>query len=108
MALNPHEIRIRFAPVKVDRDRVAMKDRISAKAEELALLINELVPGSREESQAVKAVEVAVHWAHGGIDRRYVARGERHATEAERQAAAEASCLQAMAQADIDSRPDRI
>ena len=77
MALNPNEIRIRFAPPKADADRLAIKARICAAAEELALLIHELVPGSREETQAVKACEIAVQWAHCGIDRRYVARGER-------------------------------
>lgn len=105
MALTPHEIRIRFAPVKVDRDRVAMKDRISAAAAELALLIHELVPGSREESQAVKACEMAVHWAHDGIDRRYVAPGERHATAAERYAAAARSCADGY-EASLDTETD--
>ncbi|MEU2510519.1 Acb2/Tad1 domain-containing protein [Streptomyces syringium] len=77
MAITQSEIQIRFAPPKTDPDRVAIKARIAAAAEELALLIHELVPGSREESEAITAVEHAVQWAHSGVDRRYVARDER-------------------------------
>ncbi|MFF5045609.1 Acb2/Tad1 domain-containing protein [[Kitasatospora] papulosa] len=77
MAITPREIAIRFAPPKTDADRLAIKARISRAGEEFALLVHELVPGSREESQAIKACEHAVSWAHAGIDRRYVAAGER-------------------------------
>ncbi|MFJ3274133.1 hypothetical protein [Streptomyces sp. NPDC086776] len=110
MAINPREIAIRFAPPKTDADRIAIKARISKAAEELALLVNELVPGSREESQAIKACEIAVQWAHAGIDRRYVAADERKpampillTTDD-----AEAACLAAMADADIAARPERL
>lgn len=108
MALTPNEIAIRFAPPKVDGDRVAIKARICGAAEELALLVHQLVPGSREESQAIKAVEIAVQWAHAGIDRRYVARDERKSPAAVRPdpLEAEAECVGAMAEADIAGRPE--
>ncbi|UQA95721.1 Acb2/Tad1 domain-containing protein [Streptomyces halobius] len=107
MAISPREIEIRFAPPKTDGDRIAIKARICEAARELALLIHELVPGSREESQAIKACEITVQWAHAGIDRRYVARGERKALapvliDPED---AEAACLSAVAEADIAARP---
>lgn len=79
MAISTHEIDIRFAPAKTDPQRVAIKDEISAAAHQLALLIHQLVPGSREESQAIKAVEIAVQWSHDGIDRRKVLPGDRDA-----------------------------
>ncbi|WP_431980050.1 DUF7681 family protein [Streptomyces qinglanensis] len=106
MAITPNEIAIRFTPPKTDADRVAIKAQISEAAGELAHLIHDLVPGSREESQAIKAVEIAVHWAHDGIDRRYVARAERR--PAPDPATAEAECLSAMATADLAARPDRL
>ncbi|WP_262702000.1 MULTISPECIES: DUF7681 family protein [Streptomyces] len=83
MAINSSEIRRRFAPAKVDPERTEIKDRISAAAGTLAQLIHELVPGSREESEAITAVEHAVQWAHCGIDRRYVPRAERGAVHAD-------------------------
>ncbi|MDH6489584.1 hypothetical protein [Streptomyces sp. SAI-127] len=76
MAINAREIRIRFAPPKTDQARNDIKAQISAKAEELALLICELVPGCREQSEAVNGVEHAVQWAHDGVDRRLVLPGE--------------------------------
>ncbi|MFK0063423.1 hypothetical protein ACIQTN_29860 [Streptomyces werraensis] len=76
MAITRHEIGIRFAPPKTDQARNDIKARISAKAEELALLIHELVPGSREQSEAISNLEDAVDWAHNGVDRRLVLRGE--------------------------------
>jgi hypothetical protein len=76
VAINEREIRIRFAPPKTDETRNDIKARISAKGEELALLIHELVPGCREESQAIKGIEIAVQWAHDAVDRRLVLRGE--------------------------------
>ncbi|MEU0950666.1 hypothetical protein ABZ379_49885 [Streptomyces canus] len=76
MAITRREIGIRFAPPKTDETRNDIKARISAKAEELALLINELVPGCREESQAIKGLEVTVQWAHAAVDRRLVLQGE--------------------------------
>ncbi|MDI9836218.1 hypothetical protein [Streptomyces sp. KAU_LT] len=79
MAITRREIGIRFAPPKTDETRNDIKARISAKAEELALLIHELVPGCREESQAVKGIEIAVQWAHDAVDRRLVLRGEQSA-----------------------------
>ncbi|MFD8078970.1 hypothetical protein ACFV3E_40725 [Streptomyces sp. NPDC059718] len=74
MALNPDEIAKRFAPAPDDAERIAKKNEISCAAHALAALINELVPGSREESEAVTHVETAVMWAHAAIDRRYVPR----------------------------------
>ncbi|MFF4900531.1 hypothetical protein [Streptomyces sp. NPDC001068] len=76
MAITTREIGIRFAPPKNDEARTAIKARISAKAEELALLIHELVPGCREQSEAINGVEHAVQWAHDGVDRRLVLPGE--------------------------------
>jgi hypothetical protein len=76
VAITRREIGIRFAPPKTDEARNDIKGRISAKAEELALLINELVPGCREESQAIKGLEVTVQWAHAAVDRRLVLQGE--------------------------------
>ncbi|MGW3735200.1 Acb2/Tad1 domain-containing protein [Streptomyces sp. NPDC005148] len=110
MAINPHEIKIRFAPPKTDADRIAIKARISKAAEELALLVNELVPGSREESQAIEACENAVAWAHAGIDRRYVAAHERKPAMPVLLGTddAEAACLAAMADADIAAKPERL
>ena len=74
MALTPHEIRIRFAAPKADAERSAIKAQISEAAEHLALLINQLVPGCREESQAIESLEIAVQWAHAAVDRRTVLR----------------------------------
>lgn len=73
MGLNPKEIGIRFPPVDAEdkAHHVIAKNKITAAAHELAGLIHELVPGSREESEAVTAVEQAVMWAHAGIDRRH-------------------------------------
>ncbi|MGX1301419.1 hypothetical protein RKD35_002907 [Streptomyces albogriseolus] len=76
MAITRNEIGIRFAPPKTDPARNDIKAQISAKAEELALLIHELVPGSREQSEAISNLEDAVDWAHNGVDRRLVLRGE--------------------------------
>jgi hypothetical protein len=76
VAISKNEIGIRFAPPRTDDRRSAIKAQVSAKAEELSLLIHELVPGSREESEAIYAVESAVHWAHSGVDRRLVLPGE--------------------------------
>lgn len=110
MAISPREIEIRFIPPKMDEDRVAIKARICDAAGQLAMLIHELVPGSREESQAIKACELAVQWAHAGVDRRYVARGERKKLvpvliDPE---TAEAACLSAVAEADIAARPEAL
>lgn len=77
MAITRTEIGIRFAPPRTDEARTAIKARLSARAEELALLIHELVPGSREQSEAVSSLEHAVQWAHAGVDRRLVLPGER-------------------------------
>jgi hypothetical protein len=74
VAITRREIGIRFAPPKTDETRNDIKTRISAKAEELALL--KLVPGCREESQAIKGLEVTVQWAHAAVDRRLVLQGE--------------------------------
>lgn len=104
MAITPREIAIRFAPPKTDADRVAIKARISRAAEELALLVHELVPGSREETQAIKACEIAVQWAHAGIDRRYVAAGERKPERLDPEAAG----LTAMVEADLDGRAEQL
>ncbi|MFJ7090435.1 hypothetical protein ACIQWL_09220 [Streptomyces mirabilis] len=76
MAITEREIRIRFAPPRTDEVRNDIKAQISAKAEELALLIHELVPGCREQSEAISGVEHAVQWAHDGVDRRMVLPGE--------------------------------
>lgn len=80
MAITAREIGIRFAPPRTDEARHAIKARISAKAEELALLIHELVPGCREETQAIKGIEIAVQWAHDAVDRRLVLPGEQRPT----------------------------
>ncbi|WP_405759531.1 hypothetical protein OG234_13570 [Streptomyces sp. NBC_01420] len=80
MAISEREIGIRFAPPKTDDRRNAIKERISAQAHELALLIHDLLPGCREESEAVLQLEGVVHWAHSGIDRRLVLPGEYRAT----------------------------
>jgi len=77
MAITENEINIRFSPPKMDQDRLAIKGRICDAARTLALLIHELVPGCREESIAISAIEDAVNAAHNGIDRRYVAQHER-------------------------------
>ncbi|MER7835283.1 hypothetical protein ABTY98_05070 [Streptomyces sp. NPDC096040] len=77
MAITRREIGIRFAPPRTDDRRNAIKAQISAKAEELAQLIHELVPGCREQSVAISAVEDAVDAAHNGVDRRLVLPGER-------------------------------
>lgn len=77
MSITASEISKRFAPPKVDAERAAIKARLSAKAGELAELVHELVPGSREESEAITHIEIALGWAHAGVDRRYVTRDER-------------------------------
>lgn len=79
MAITRTEIGIRFAPPKTDPARNDIKAQISAKAEELALLIHQLVPGCREQSEAISGVEHAVQWAHDGVDRRLVLPGEQQA-----------------------------
>lgn len=75
MALNSAEIARRFAAPARDDERHALKARLSAAAGELAALVHDLVPGSREETLAVTAIEDAVQWAHAGIDRRHTPRG---------------------------------
>lgn len=80
MAITRKEIGIRFAPPKTDEARNDIKARISAKAEELALLIHELVPGSREQSEAISSLEGSVQWAHDGVDRRLILPGEQMPT----------------------------
>lgn len=77
MSITDAEIDKRFTPQKTDDDRTAIKARLSEAGGELARLIHELVPGSREESEAITSLELAVAWAHLGVDRRYVARDER-------------------------------
>ncbi|MBT2492332.1 hypothetical protein J7E96_28250 [Streptomyces sp. ISL-96] len=103
MAITENEIRIRFAAPATDEARTAIKARLATAAEELALLVHELVPGSREESEAISAVELALWWAQAGVDRRYVPRAKPLAP-----ADAEAACLAAMAEADIASAPGRL
>lgn len=76
MAITSREIDIRFAPPKTDDRRNAIKQEISEKAHELARLIHDLLPGCREESEAILQLEDVVHWAHSGIDRRLVLPGE--------------------------------
>lgn len=70
MALTSQEIDKRFPAPTADHDRVAIKREISRAAHSLALLIHDLVPGSREESRAIEALEQTVFWAHAGVDRR--------------------------------------
>lgn len=77
MSITDGEISKRFAPQKTDPERVAIKDRLSAAAGDVARLIHELVPGSREESEAITHIEIALGWAQAGVDRRYVAHDER-------------------------------
>ncbi|MEV0016611.1 Acb2/Tad1 domain-containing protein [Streptomyces tendae] len=89
MAISRNEIGIRFAPPKTDEARNDIKARLSAKAEELALLVHDLVPGSREQSEAISSLEDAVQWAHAGVDRRLVLRGERRPRLAAEPATAE-------------------
>ncbi|MFF2612287.1 hypothetical protein [Kitasatospora sp. NPDC058046] len=77
MAITEQEIRNRFAPPEADPDpvKLAIKVRIAQAAQELALIIGELVPGSREESEAITHLEMATYWAMAGVDRRLVPRG---------------------------------
>ncbi|MGK5529342.1 Acb2/Tad1 domain-containing protein [Streptomyces sp. URMC 129] len=82
MAITTAEIARRFTPPATDPERAALKARICAKAAELALLVHELVPGSREQSIAVEAIETAVSFAHHGIDRRLTTPTERIAARA--------------------------
>ncbi|MEU7092948.1 hypothetical protein [Kitasatospora aureofaciens] len=77
MAINEREIRIRFAPPATDPVRLAIKARIAEAAQHLALTIHELVPGSREESEAITHLEMATGWALSGVDRRFAPRGTR-------------------------------
>ncbi|MFJ9461054.1 hypothetical protein ACIRST_39045 [Kitasatospora sp. NPDC101447] len=49
--------------------------RIAEVALNLALTINELVPGSRKGSEAITHLEMATGWALSGVDRRFVPRG---------------------------------
>ncbi|GHA94079.1 hypothetical protein [Streptomyces chryseus] len=102
MAINENEIRTRFAAPATDEARTAIKTRLAAAAQEFALLVHELVPGSREESEAISSVELALWWAQAGVDRRYV---PRRAVRPLTPADAEAACLAAMAEADIASAP---
>ncbi|MER7816619.1 MULTISPECIES: hypothetical protein [unclassified Streptomyces] len=70
MAINKPELAIRFPKVEDSARHYLAKNEITALAHELAELINDHVPGSREESEAITAVEVAVMWAHAALDRR--------------------------------------
>lgn len=101
MAITPHEIDKRFAPPATDPDRVAIKEAISGATRAVAMLIQQLVPGSREQSEAITHLEMAVSWAHMGVDRRPPLR--RPVPDD-----TEAACLQAVAEADIAARPDRL
>lgn len=44
-------------------------ESLRAKAKELAYLIDELVPASREKSMALTQLETSVMWANAGIAR---------------------------------------
>lgn len=57
----------KYHPPKDDQAEryVAIRD----KAKELALLFNELTPGSREQSEAFTCLENAVMWANAAIAR---------------------------------------
>ncbi|AEW94634.1 MULTISPECIES: Acb2/Tad1 domain-containing protein [Streptomycetaceae] len=76
MAITRQEIALRFAAPRTDPERTAVKARLSSAAAEFGLLIHELVPGSREQSIALTALEQAVAAAHSGVDRRAVMPGE--------------------------------
>ncbi|MFJ3100312.1 hypothetical protein [Streptomyces sp. NPDC086835] len=105
MAITEKEIRTRFAPPAADEARTAIKARLAAAAQEFALLVHELVPGSREESEAISSVELALWWAQAGVDRRVQPRAQ---TPRLAPAEAEAACLAAMVEADIASAPGRV
>ncbi|MEU0275973.1 hypothetical protein [Streptomyces sp. NPDC006307] len=105
MAITENEIRTRFAAPATDEARTAIKARLAEAAQEFALLVHALVPGSREESEAISSVELALWWAQAGVDRRVQPRARvRPAVPAD----PEAACLAAMAEADIASAPGRV
>lgn len=72
MAITPDEIARRFAPPRTEGEHYARKLAVTDAAMTLADLILQMVPGSREQSIAVEALESAVQWAHCGIDRRLI------------------------------------
>jgi hypothetical protein len=65
------EIRFSYHP-PIDEEQRSKYEDIRSFAHELALLIHELVPASREQSLAVTKLEEAVMWANAGIARRSV------------------------------------
>ena len=125
MALTDEELRKRFTPPTSDTDHVAIKRELTRAAHTLASLIHDLVPGSREESRAIEALEQAVFWAHAGVDRRGAKRPARHAEPTATGSVAEGTyrpvlcgcgnpthspliaCPPSPAQPDATPRPDR-
>jgi hypothetical protein len=51
-------------------DQIASYTTIRKFAKEYAMLINELVPDSREKSLAITRIEESVMWANAGIARK--------------------------------------
>lgn len=72
MAEGPHpdEVTKRFTYHPPRGDQPAHYQELRARARDLAMLIIELVPTSREQSLALTNLEQAIFWANAGIARR--------------------------------------
>lgn len=64
------EMMVRFTYHAPRGDQAERYQRIRDKARELAQLINELTPESREQSLAFTQIEEAVFWANAAVARR--------------------------------------
>jgi len=70
MPMSPEELECRFTYHEPQEGQPDLYERIRAKSRELAELIVEVTPESREQSLAVTKVEEATMWANAAVARR--------------------------------------
>lgn len=70
MHMESHEITLRFTYHSPSEDQTQRYQKLRSLAKDLAMLIDDAVPESREKSLAVTKLEEVVMWANAGIARR--------------------------------------
>ena len=68
--IDPAELNTRFTYHSPTTDQIPKYGELRDRGRELAMLIAELVPSSREQSLAFTHLEQAIMWANAGIARR--------------------------------------
>jgi hypothetical protein len=68
-SLSNEEIHNRFTYHKPEGDQPARYEKLREKAKELAFLIRDLCPDSRERASAMTHLETSVFWANASIAR---------------------------------------